>query len=205
MGKPKGGPLDAAIYGDMDRAPNHTEAFEVFLALGRSRTIPKLVAALRKLGFGEVPTEKMLENWYRRWEWGSKLRRADNTMHLEVQSQVIQHNADAAVSEITQLAGRLRSAANKALDRLIEKIPTVEVRTGADVKAIGEFAVALHRNAEILEGTGGGLVANGQALLPGPKGEVVEAEVIEAPPERRLNRVEEILNRVQAKWNNLNG
>ncbi|MEE8275367.1 MAG: hypothetical protein V3R88_11930 [Alphaproteobacteria bacterium] len=124
------------------------QAFEDYVALGPGRSLSKLEARYRNdTGVIQV-SSATLRRWSSKFRWQARLAEHDEKVAEQVQHKL----AKAEASERWNAAQDLRTVAQLGTKRLIDKIANIELKSGADAKAMTDAIVALIGKADVLEG-----------------------------------------------------
>lgn len=132
----------------MTKKVTREQAFEDYVALGPGRSLSKLEARYRN-DIGVIPVSSAtLRRWSSKCCW--QMRLAEH--QAKVSKQVEDKLAKAEAAERWNASQDLRKAAQLGTERLIAKVEQVELKSGADAKAMADAIVTLIGKADVIEG-----------------------------------------------------
>ncbi len=132
----------------MTKKVTREQAFEHYIALGSERSLSKLEARYRS-DTGVIPVSSAtLWRWSGKCRWQAKLAEHDEKVATQVEDKLVKAQAD----ERWNAAKAYRDAARDAIKRAVDLLPTIELKSGADLKALFDSAIALISKADVLEG-----------------------------------------------------
>lgn len=131
--------------------PHPDECLEIYKQLGPSRSFPKIQQYLKNQG-RKSPAITTLKNWSRKLKWAFHAREYDLEIARRVDENRKAELAKEAQEDLSDLAGKMRQVAHKALAKLKVKLEHLSIKSGGEFKAVAEAAVALNKAAEVLSG-----------------------------------------------------
>ena len=131
--------------------PHPDECLEIYKQLGPSRSFPKIRLYLKNQG-RKAPAITTLKNYSAKFKWIFHAREYDLDIARRVDENRKVELAKEAQEDLSDLAGKMRSVAHKALGKLKSKLEHLSIKSGGEFKAVAEAAVALNKAAEVLSG-----------------------------------------------------
>ena len=79
------------------------KAFEMYYALGTSRSLPKLYSVMSRKCKGNVPTERTLKDWSGKYKWQNRIVIRDNATYEGVAEKMTEAQVDTKLKELEHL------------------------------------------------------------------------------------------------------
>ncbi len=130
----------------MTRNVTAERAFADYLAM-EPRSLARLFQNYSKT-MPNYPPLATLKYWSKKHEWRQKIAEHEAQVEDELRGKA----AKAQASERWNAAQDLHKVAELGTKRLIDKIANIELKSGADVKAMADAVVTLIGKADVLEG-----------------------------------------------------
>lgn len=81
----------------------HGDAFEIYYALGASRTLPKLLDAVHEQSTYDTPAPDTIKKWSARYKWKNQVVIRDNAASEGVAKKMTAAQVDVKIDELEQL------------------------------------------------------------------------------------------------------
>lgn len=82
---------------------SHSDAFEIYYALGATRTLPKLLEAVHGQSTDDAPAADTLKKWSARYKWQNKIVIRDNATYEGVAEKMTEAAVDVKMIEIARV------------------------------------------------------------------------------------------------------
>lgn len=131
--------------------PDADECWAIYLALGKDRSMPKVVEYLKAKGRPTVHANT-IKSWSNQHQWGRRLRDHEIKVAVFTDDEIARRRAVEEADDVQNIAQKMRLVSLKALVKCEQAISKIEVTSGQEIKALAEASKLLSGAAEVMDG-----------------------------------------------------